>query len=104
MKIKCFRQSSTKVYEQEYDIEPYSLDLCYVKDSYISMFYKDCINKNIRLEILSSDTQDFINTAGADKISSLYDAEFAVFNRGCFKIENIYYPSREVFLKKFAVE
>lgn len=104
MEIRCLKQSSTKVYEQKYDIDPCLLDLCYVKDSYMSMFYKSYIDKNVCLEMLPSDTKDFIDTAGTDRISSLYDAEFAISYRGSFRIENIYYPPREVFLKKFAVE
>lgn len=114
MKIKCFKQASTSVYVQEYDINLHNLDLCYTEDSYMSMFYKDCINKNVRLEVLSSDIRELIRAIGTDKITDLYDATFTVLHsnstftvsnsNSTFKIEQVFYPPKEKLLKVFCME
>lgn len=105
MKIKCFKQSSTSVYEQEYDIDSYKLDLCYTRDSDVSLFYKDCLNKNVRLEMLSSDNRDAIKAIGTNRITGLYDAAFTVANsNSIFEIGQIFYPPREKLLKEFGME
>ena len=105
MKIKCFKQSSTSVYEQEYDIDLCNLDLCYIRDSHMSLFYKDCLNKNVRLEVLSSDTRDVIKAIGTNRITGLYDAAFTVVHsNSIFEIGQIFYPPREKLLKEFGME